>query len=190
MTKYFFCDTETTGTDTQRSGLIQLAAIILYEEDGALVEKETIDFRAQPFESDIVDEAALLVNKTSAEIIKTYPEPQLTHKALLRTLKKYVDKYARNDKFLFCGYNARFDFEMLQNFFKKVGDKYFGSWFFFPPIDVMNLAIFHFRHERVSMPNFQLKTVAEHIHLQVEQESLHTALSDIRLTVELFKGLM
>lgn len=39
------------------------------------------------------------------------------------------------------------------------GDKYFRSWFYFPPIDVMGMAAIHLMKRRADMKDFELLTV-------------------------------
>jgi DNA polymerase III epsilon subunit-like protein len=86
------------------------------------------------------------------------------------------------------GYNARFDADFIRSFFEKCGDQYFGSWFWFPPIDVMNLALIKLMDKRATMPNFKLATVANVLGLEPEGR-LHEAHADIRLTQQIFNNL-
>ncbi len=56
-------------------------------------------------------------------------------------------------------YNARFDAYHVRAWFDKNGDKFFGSWFFHPPIDVMRLAAVHVMRKRAGMSDFRLPIV-------------------------------
>ena len=185
MSKLCFIDTETTGTDPLKNGLIQLAGLI--EIDGQ--EKESFNFHLQPFLNDTIEENALMVNKTTKEELKSFQEPEEVYSDFSKILGMYVDKYNRNDKFFFVGYNARFDADFVRSFFEKNNDKYFGSWFWFPPIDVMNLAIVRLLQQRATMVNFKLGTIAIELGLKPEGD-LHDALTDIRLTKQIFYSLI
>ena len=65
------------------------------------------------------------------------------------------------------------------------GDMFFGSFFFFPPIDVMNTAIFNCIRQRHLLPNFKLGTIAKHLGMDMVGD-LHDAMVDIRLTADIF----
>jgi DNA polymerase III subunit epsilon len=184
MSKLCFIDTETTGTDPTKNGLIQLAGLI--EVDGE--EKQSFNFHIQPFPNDVVEESALAVNKTSQEILKSFQVAGEAYSDFVKILSLYVDKYDKKDKFFFVGYNARFDADFVRSFFEKNNDKYFGSWFWFPPIDVMNLAIVRLINRRAELPNFKLGSIAVELALHPEGD-LHDALTDIRLTKQMFYSL-
>ena len=103
-------------------------------------------------------------------------------------LGKYVDKYDRTDKFFLAGYNnASFDDNFFRAWFRQNGDEYFGSWFWGNSLDVMVLASQYFAEERHTMKDFKLSTVARQCGVEVCEESLHDALYDIRLTMEVYK---
>jgi DNA polymerase-3 subunit epsilon len=111
--------------------------------------------------------------------------PHHSYSSFIKMLSKYVNKYDRQDKMFFIGYNARFDFDFMRAWFEKCGDKYFGSWFYFPPIDVMNQAIIQLIHERHLLPNFKLQTVADYLKIEADGK-YHDALKDIDITEKLF----
>lgn len=186
-TKIIFIDTETTGTDTNKNGLIQIAGIV-YETintRGELKELERFDYRLKPFESDLIEPAALQVNNTTPEQLAEYPEPKVIYTLFYALLSKYINPYDRQDKAFFIGYNARFDYDFLRKFFEKNGNKYFGSFFYFPAIDVMNLAATYLMNERRELANFKLETVSKHIGIEAAGD-LHDAMTDIILTKDLY----
>ena len=96
-------------------------------------------------------------------------------------LGTYVGKYDKMDKFHFVAYNASFDDAFVREWFRKCGDKYLGSWFWWPAIDVAVLAAEAIGPERALMPNFKLTTVAEKFRVKAEG-SAHDALYDITIT--------
>ena len=184
MIKLCFIDIETTGTDPKKNGLVQLAGIIVI--DG--VEVDTFDFRLAPFEADIIEDGALSVNGIKREDLAGFSPPREVYREFCDLLGQHVDKFNKLDKSFFVGYNARFDADFIRAWFEKCGDVYFGSWFWFPPIDVMNLALVSLMDKRATMPNFKLATVAKDLGLEPEG-ALHDALTDIRLTQQLFNKL-
>lgn len=188
--KEVFIDVETTGTNHRENGIIQIAGSVCFSnEDNSLEEKETFNFNLAPFDTDKIEDKALQVNGVTREQLATYPEPHEVYGQFVQLVSKYCDKFNREDKMFFIGYNARFDYDFMRSWFEKCGDKYFGSFFFFPPIDVMNLAIVDLIKTRHLLPNFKLGTVADHYGITTEG-ALHDADVDIELTKRIFLKLI
>ena len=185
MIKKCFIDLETTGTDHKLNGIIQIAGII--EIDGE--EKERFNLFCQPFPADKINPEALEANGITMKDIESYPGHQAAFLDLKRALCRYVKPFDKLDKYFFYGYNARFDNDFLRAFFAKHEDKYFGSWFWNPPIDIMSLAIEHLLLERSSMINFKLVTVLHEMGIEVDDSKLHDGLYDIELTRTLYQRL-
>ncbi len=184
--KLIYIDVETTGIPFPESGLIQLAGAI--EIPGA--KPKCFQYRIRPFPGDVIEEEALEVNRITQDELKTYPAPGKVYKDFINLLTTYVDRYDRADKFHFIGYNAMFDSDHLRAWFEKNGDTYFGSWFYFPPIDVMNMAAVHLMTRRTGMKDFKLLTVAKELGLAVDETKAHDARYDIALTRKMFKVLL
>lgn len=180
--KALYIDTETTGL-TSAHGIIQIAAIAVI--DG--VEQEPFVQQVQPFPEDILDEYALKVNNTTKEQIATYESPHNVHGNFCDYLGKWVNPMDNRDKFHFLAYNSTFDSEMMRAFFSKCGDRYFGSWFWNPDICVMRMAALALAGQRKHMENFKLATVARQLGIEFKDEALHDALTDIRLTREVYR---
>jgi len=183
MSKLCFIDTETTGLNPKSNGLIQLAGSIEIDHEV----KENFNWFVKPLPSDIVEDKALEVNGITREQMAGFPGAREIYNRFTLLLSKYVDKFEKSDKFQFIAYNARFDYDFMRAWFEKLGDKYFGSWFFFPPIDVMNLAATSLYKSRGEMKNFKLLTVAEHVGIETSEEEAHDAMYDINLTKELYR---
>jgi DNA polymerase-3 subunit epsilon len=184
--KGLYVDVETTGL-TDDHAIIQLSGIVTINGDI----KEEFDFRIKPLESDIIDDKALKVNGIKREAFsrEEYLYPDVAYNKFTSLLGKYVGKFDRQDKFHFIAYNAKFDMDRLRAFFLKMSDKFFGSWFFFPYIDVMSLAATALVRQRHTMPNFKLLTVAETLGIDTTKFNLHDSLDDIKLTREVFMRL-
>lgn len=183
--KKVFIDVETTGVDHMLNGIIQIAGTISFFTDEGLSDMESFNYNVAPFPSDVIEDKALEVNKVSREQIAAYPSPQEVYGKLRNLFGKYCDKYDRQDKMFFIGYNSRFDYDFMRSWFEKNNDVYFGSFFFFPPIDVMNLAIVDLIKHRHLLPNFKLETVSKHCGITTEG-MLHDADVDIELTKRLY----
>jgi DNA polymerase III subunit epsilon len=175
--KAIFIDTETTGLDPITCGVVQIAGFI--EINNAMV--ETFNFHCRPFPDDKIHNEALVANGLTREVIATFDAPDSAYHAFTHLLQRYVNKYEKTDKFHWYGYNAPFDSEFMREWFKKNGDKYFGSFFFHPPIDIMNLAGYVLREERPRLPKFNLSSVATYLKVPLEEGSLHDAVYDVKI---------
>lgn len=176
MVKTCWIDVETTGLIPTRQDIIQLAGII--EING--VAQEEFEFKCQPYSYDNVEQKALDVHGYSIPEIRMFPEPRGVKKEFEALLGKYVNKFDRQDKFVFAGYNTPFDFGFVSNWFKKAGDTYFGSWFEYKQVDVYPLFYSFAQAMNLTyLPNHKLETAAKHFGIPIQA---HDALSDIRAT--------
>ena len=179
--KLCFIDVETTGLNPKRNGIIQIAGIIDIDDTQVL----DFNFYVKPFSSDIIDKKSLEINKISLKRIRTFHKPQEIYNKLIHIFTQYIDKYDKSDKFIFAGYNANFDFQFLNEFFKKNNDQYFFSWFFSPPLDIMNLALFDLKNNLHRIKNFQLETVLKYYNINPGVS--HNAFEDIKATYKLYR---
>ena len=140
--KILWVDVETTGLDAIKNGIIQLSCIV--DIDGEI--KDTLNLFIKPFDNDEIVPEALEVTGIKIEDLKGFISPNDALLKLQTMMSKYVDKYKRNkiknDKFYWGGHNTQFDMNFVQEFFKKCGDKYFGSWFNYRQIDTLRMADF------------------------------------------------
>ncbi len=179
--KTLFVDCETTGTDHTKHGLIQMAGALFVETQMV----GQFNYMARPFESDVIEDEALEVNGRTREEIAIFPDPGVVYGEFVRLLGQHCNKYDRMDKIHMIGYNANFDSDFIREFFKKNDDEFFGSWFFWPVIDVANLAGLRLMQRRQALPNFRLMTVAKHLGISLDGDP-HEALYDIKVTMRLF----
>ena len=181
MIKLAFVDLETTGVDPAKHGVLSIAGCIR-----ASGKEEFFHLRVKPFETDAVEVEAL---KVSGLDPKEGMCPKEAHGRLVEILGRYVDKYDKRDKLFFAAYNAQFDNAFLRRFFEKCGDKYFGSWFWHPPIDIMGAALLKLLDKRAGMENFKLATVARTLGIDFDAEKAHGAEYDIKKAMEIFDKL-
>ena len=86
--KKFIFDLETTGLDSKKHGIIQIAGII--KLPGDVIHK--FDFKCKPFPGQQLDPIALAITGNTPESIATFHEPKKVYKALVHLLGQYVDK--------------------------------------------------------------------------------------------------
>lgn len=183
--KYLWIDLETTGLDPLKHGVIQIAGIV--EIDGET--KEEFNFTVKPFKGDAVSPDSIASHGIPIKEMKTYKPPNEVYRALTKLLSKYVRVYDKSDKFHLLGYNAKFDYDFLRKWFEKNHDPYMGSYIWFPPLDIMNLACFYLGPKRATIKNFKLDSVARAVGLRPKEGLLHDASYDIRLTRDLYEVL-
>lgn len=183
MVKIFY-DVETTGTKSNRHSIHQLSGII--EVDGVIVEEFNYKVRPHP-KAEITKEAMSVCGKTEKEIL-AYPESSIVFAAFTNLLKKYVDPYEKTSKAWLIGFNNRsFDDLFLRMFFELNKNPYYNSWFWSDSIDVLCLASEYLMDRRTSMPSFKLKRVALELGLLVDENELHDALFDARITRDIYR---
>ncbi len=184
--KKIYIDTETTGVDPKANGIIQLAGIIELGEQ----KMESFNYKVKPFPGDIILDSALVVSGNTRKGIEDFEPPGLVFHKFLRLLDSYVDKFNKRDKFHFIGYNSRFDDSFLREWFNKNNaDKYaYGSRFWWPSIDVSNMAAVELMKYRKEFPDFKLMTVASRC-IETDKGKAHDALYDVEITRQLYKHL-
>jgi DNA polymerase-3 subunit epsilon len=189
--KQLFVDVETGGTDAKTHALLQIAGEVRI--DG--VQRDTFDLKLKPFHFDVVEVSALEKNGLTHEQIQGFEEPHTVYKRLVRLLDCHVDRFDKADKFFFVGFNGTFDDDFLRAFFVKNAEtekaraygNYYGSYFFWPSIDVAVLAAEHLKDRRHHMKNFQLPTVAKELGIEVDESRTHDAAYDIELTRRVYE---
>jgi DNA polymerase-3 subunit epsilon len=185
MSMYGFLDVETTGTNQVRNGIIQIGGVLCRREGDTFAALEEFELNVAPYPTDLIEDEALAVSGITRDQILLFEPPDVVHKKLTDLFGKYCNKFDRKDKMVFVGYNASFDYGFLRRWFEKGGDKYFGSWFWHPPVDVMTLAMVQLAEVRQELADFKLGTVAARLHIPAE--GAHTALADARTARAIFE---
>ena len=183
--KVLWIDTETTGLDPVKNGIIQLAGIIEIDN----VVKEEFDYLIRPFPSDEMSDEALAISGTAKEELLTSPSyisPITVYRQFIVMLSKYVDKFDKNDKFIPAGQNVKFDTDFMRAFFVKNTDKYFGSFVGGQAIDLMPFAMLLKYLGIIEVENCKLETLAKYIGKDFKA---HNALEDIKMTRIVLKEL-
>ena len=194
--KFVFIDVETTGVNPESNGVTQVSGSIQIGDQVL----ENFDYYVRPFPQDIVESSALEVTGIDRRQLlppdhpdhlavegQCFEEPREIYARLHELFKKHVDQYDKGDKYQFVGYNCHsFDMPFMRRFWEKNNDRFFGSWFWYPSLDVMLVWAQILHGERAELPNFKLATVAKHCGIDVDDARLHDSQYDIELTRELW----
>ena len=118
--KILYVDCETTGLNAYKNGIIQLAGII------EINNKQMVEFdiKMKPFKDDIIEEKALQVSGITEKDIEKFQSAESGYNKIIQIFDTYINKYDKNDKFIICGYNVKFDVDFLKQFFIKNGNKF------------------------------------------------------------------
>ena len=181
--KVFYFDVESSGLDSKLNDILSLAYLI--EINKEIV--ETGELFMQPFNYNTINAKALEVNKLSIAQIKEFPTPQETHIELVKLFDRYIDKFNKNDKFISCGYNVRFDVAFLSEFFLKNNHKYLFSYIDHHQLDVFNLLYILDYKGILNLESYKLENVAKYFGIE---HAAHNSLSDIKVTRQIFYKLL
>jgi DNA polymerase-3 subunit epsilon len=182
--KLCFIDVETTGTDRKLHNIFQLSGRIVSNE-GEVLDK--FNFKFKPFSLEHYEDGAL--EQTGMTIADLEALPMTANEAFaafITVLEKHCNRFDKTDKMQFVAYNAGFDNEFVRAFFEKMGDNYFGSWFWNPPICVMQAMALFLIRVRGAIPNFKLATLCKCAELGWDESKAHDADYDIEQTMRLF----
>lgn len=190
MVKLLFVDVETTGVDERENGLIQLSGAAQERSNNfeTIKSSERFNFNIRPFDGDVVtDEALQVCGLTRNDLENPHRwRPEDANDQFKHLLDKFVSKFNKRDKFFLVGFNATFDDRFLRAWFTKCGEKFYGSYVSWPPIDIAQIAAIKLGVRRFEMQNFKLATVAAEVGIPVDASKLHDAQYDIDLTIALF----
>jgi len=176
-----YIDVETGGFDYKKNPMLGFGMVI--KIDGNI--KEEIDILIKPFDKYIIEEASLEVTGLTREKIdKEGLDPNDAFKKIIQTLDIYIDSFNVKDKFNFYGWNGRFDGNFLRQFFTDNNCKFFGSYFWTPPLDLMAITMYALKEERTEISSAKLSFVAKYLDIDVGKYKLHSALDDVKLMME------
>jgi DNA polymerase-3 subunit epsilon len=181
--KVFWFDTETSGLDEKKNGIISIAYVI--EIDGEVEASGELYSNCTDKQ---IEDGALKVNGFTRDQIESFPPPKEMYDQLSKILAIYVDKFDRSDKFVAAGYNVQFDVRFLRQLWYDSGDKYFGSWFAYGVIDPSQVLRFLEYAGDSFVAGGKLTEVAAR--LGIATEGAHTALSDVYMAMNITKELL
>ena len=174
--KILWLDLETTGLSAYRNDVVQIAALV--EIDGKVVQE--FEAKLAPMTDGVITPEALKIHGYTEEILWAFPPARNGIKAFVSTLSQYVDRYDKNDKFVVAGYYVAFDMDFLRQTFRKVGEQYFGSYFYSALLDVQAVTAIAIL-EGLRLADYKLATVCASQGIKIDA---HNAMSDIKATRE------
>ncbi|MDD5549342.1 MAG: 3'-5' exonuclease [Sulfurovaceae bacterium] len=179
MTAYI--DTETTGLDAKKHGIVQIACLIV--EDHKIIDE--IDLLIDPFsykENCVCDDKALEINGRTLEEIEHFPNSD-------DQLQKFVDflsNHTVEDKLQVAGYNVDFDIGFIKDWFSSCDGK-FSDFFNYKTLDILSLV----RHVEymgiVEMESHKLADACAYFEIPL---IAHDALNDIKATYRLHEEII
>lgn len=179
--KFIYIDVETTGLDPKVDSILQIAGIIK-DENGEV----PFNFRIKPYKNLIVDSKVTELTGITQEEADSYPDQAIAFRKFKSLIAPKLSDM--NNRYFIIGYNVEFDMDFLREWFTFNNDRSYKSLFYFPPIDVMQLAAIVLVGDRPYLRNFKLTTVYEHV-LGHPFANAHNAFADIYATKELFDAL-
>lgn len=178
--KVLWIDTETTGTNPARHGIVQLALIV--EIDGVVHERKSW-FMCPTGKA--IDPDALRVHGMSREDISKFPPVQQVKPQVEEFLAKYVNRYDKTDKFVPAGFNLGFDMDFFAAMWRDCGDEYFysfvGGGCTIDPFRTVGML--EWGGLIPELPKRNLVGMCEFFGVKIEKA--HNAMSDIEATREL-----
>ena len=171
---YLWLDGETTGLDSLKNDIIQLACIPVV---GGVEQSITFNQYCQPINWNEIDDAALAVNGLKRSQLPGFQKAE----AMVNNLVLFAKQF--DCKFIIAGYNVGFDKDFLAALFKKVGrEGDFLELFTGDIRDTMKRA--KKLKAQLPTPNIKLATLANHFGIPI---NAHDALSDIQATIKVDK---
>lgn len=183
MRKRIYLDTETTGLDTQKHAIIEIAGII--EIDG--VEEFEFSWHMCPAKGKLVNAEALKVNGITIDEIRKYDPQEVVYNKFVQLLDKYINKYDSTDKFYCYAYNSGFDQRFIDQWFQDNKNQYMFSYTHWPWISVDVLAAIFAEGQRDNFRDFKLDSVAEALGIYVDESQLHGGLYDVILMKQIYE---
>lgn len=105
-------------------------------------------------------------------------------------MNSFVNKFDKKDKMYFFGYNGSFDSEFIRQMFIKNNDKFYGSYFYTPIIDIMQVCAYKLMGNGLRPENFKLGTMAKFLKIKVDESKLHEALYDVTLAKDVYNKIV
>jgi len=172
--KVLWIDTETTGIDPAKHGIIQIAALMEIADEVV----DEFEMKFQPHAGAEIIPDALAVSGTTAEELAARGASLDAYFEFSRWIGKHIDKYDKLDKAYPAGYNVRFDLDFIERWFRISGNKYgtgsYQNWRSLDPLPILYQLDYA---GCLSLPDYKLGTACAHYGIELQA---HDALSDVR----------
>jgi DNA polymerase III epsilon subunit-like protein len=172
-------DVETTGLNSEKDTIIELAAIC--PDTGAEFHEYCLP-AYKPADYEIIEALTgitweWLKANGKKEIVLLYD--------FIRFLDTLVDKYNVKDKMIFAGFNTSFDNNFVRALFARNQDKYFGSYFFNILLDIYPFIAEKIISGQIEVfDNYRLSTLCEYFGIKFKA---HSAIEDVKAEMLLYQ---
>lgn len=138
-------------------------------------------------ETDRIHELAgfIRIDRKVKEVFNLKGKESDIYQKFVKILDKHIDKYDKKDKSIMVGYNVNFDSDFIREMFKRNDNKFYGSYFFSPALDILQMAVVYFLN-KPRPENFKLVTICKKLGIKINESKLHTAMYDATITKELY----
>lgn len=170
-----FIDIETTGMNVLKHEIIELGlALVKVDEQGQFEIKEEVEWKIQPQRIEDADPEALRVNGYD-------PAQWMFGVSLSQAMKALADK---TEGAVMVAHNVGFDYSFIAKAFAETEVK---NKMFYSNLDTISLAVAKLG-KNPAVKRYTLRSLCEYF--GIKNERAHTALADVRATVEVFQKLM
>jgi len=166
-----FIDVETTGLDPHRHEIIEIAGVLT---DPKLKLLGEFEFKIKPDRLDVADQQSLRINGYTDAAWLFAPQAA-------QVLPEVGRKIAGA---MMVGHNVFFDWQFVNQAFARAGLK---NPLHYHRLDTMSMAYTKLYHDP-KVEYFSLEYLCKHF--GIKNERAHSALADVRATVELYKKLL
>lgn len=181
--KALWIDLETTGLNPYACAIHHVACIAVIH--GV---EERREWHIQPHADALFQEGWDVSGVTKDQVMAYETTPAQFFAEFIGWLGKMVQCFDKTDKMFWLGYNSRFDEDFMRAMFKRHKNNFFGSYFWTPSLDIMQIAAFQLCSVRSSLPNFKLGTVYNYL-FNEDLTDAHDGMADIVATRRIFKKL-
>jgi len=175
----FYLDVETTGFDTKKNEVIELAFAI--EIDGVIHLKMNLFLK--PDRLDAIKQEALSVNRWSIDELKKLPDRQRVCNFFCETIEQYRNDYNNLNRFKIIEYSNGFDLKFMRTIYLSNDQfcKHFGK----ESINVLSLA----KKKLPKIKSHSLKSVARALGINVDDNLIHGAAYDRDILIKIYSKL-
>jgi DNA polymerase III epsilon subunit-like protein len=185
MNPILWSDVETTGTDSIRCAITQIASAL--EIDGKIV--DTFIGKMRPHKDAVVEREALEIQEVTEKEIRDWPDPVAVYAQYYGWMKKHGHAGNKQARFIPAGYNHQFDLDFMSSWFERETGGPYAFWDFlqFKPIDPFPWIVTLWRYGRLPVVDCQLGTVCACLGIELKA---HDPMSDIMATREVTRQLL
>jgi DNA polymerase-3 subunit epsilon len=178
---FLVLDLETTGTNPNIHGIVQIAAKY-YEND---VPVKTLNVKVTPSSEVVTSLGALRVNKTLYSNLSSLTDYRITESDAVLQFADFLLSIGK-DKIFVMGHNVNFDMNFITALFNKYKIE-LESTFAYRLKDTATIGMFLMDAGLINVPKFSLENLALALGIQVDKTKTHDGMYDVELTVQIYR---